>query len=76
MKFDLKVNHSDCLQLQSIKMKKFFKVLTYFAAAALHGIVNAEEVWDDGVLVLDESNFDQAIQKYDYILTEFYAPWW
>ena len=57
-------------------MKTIFLAIASFAAIAHFGFVNGEEVWDDGVLVLDETNFDEAIVKYDYLLTEFYAPWW
>ena len=28
-----------------------------------------------GVLVLNDSNFDEAIKKYDFLLADFYAPW-
>jgi hypothetical protein len=31
---------------------------------------------DDGILVLNDQNFDQELAKYDKILVEFYAPWW
>lgn len=29
---------------------------------------------EDNVLVLDDSNFDEAIKTYDPLLVEFYAP--
>jgi protein disulfide-isomerase A1 len=41
----------------------------------MFGVANAEDTWEDGVLVLGDSNFDEAIAKYDYLLVEFYAPW-
>jgi len=41
----------------------------------MFGVASAEETWEDGVLVLGDSNFDEAIAKYDYLLVEFYAPW-
>jgi hypothetical protein len=55
-------------------MKKIFLVLALAAAVALSA-VNAAEV-DEGVLVLTDANFDEELVKYDYLLVEFYAPWW
>lgn len=30
---------------------------------------------EDDVIVLKESNFDEAIKKFEFVLVEFYAPW-
>jgi methenyltetrahydromethanopterin cyclohydrolase len=56
-------------------MKKIFQVLA-FAAALLLGSVQASAEVDEGVLVLTDANFDEELVKYDFLLVEFYAPWW
>jgi hypothetical protein len=53
------------------------KILYAFAAmsALLATTVTAVEK-EDGVLVLTEANFDEELSKHEYLLVEFYAPWW
>lgn len=53
------------------------KILLAFAAvSALFAptVLAAEK--EDGVLVLNEANFDEELAKHEYLLVEFYAPWW
>lgn len=56
-----------------MKATKFLCILAFIALFGLVRNVDWQE--EDGVLVLTDDNFDQAIKHYEHILVEFYAPW-
>jgi protein disulfide-isomerase A1 len=55
-------------------MKKiclFLSLAALFAVSAL-----ADPELEEGVLVLTDANFEEAVTKHEFLLVEFYAPWW
>merc|ERR1719394_853985 len=56
--------------LQSSIMRLVVTVVSLLVA-----LVNGEITKDEGVLVLTEANFQEAVDAHEFILVEFYAPW-
>lgn len=55
-------------------MTKAIKLLA-MAVLVLSVAFAADIEEDEGVLVLTDSNFEEALREYPMILVEFYAPW-
>jgi hypothetical protein len=54
-------------------MKKF---CILFAIAAFNTLKSFCAEMEDGVMILTDDNFEEELLKNDYLLVEFYAPWW
>ena len=54
-------------------MISFSKIVV--CVVAFIAVASAVIPTEDGVLVLDDTNFEEASNTYDALLVDFYAPW-
>ena len=50
-------------------------IILFLSSLFIINIYSEEFPFDKDVIVLTESNFDKAIEKYEYLMVYFYAPW-
>lgn len=43
--------------------------------SGVHKFPFSTEIYEDNILILDESNFDQEVPTYDILLVDFAIPW-
>ncbi|KAF3337745.1 protein disulfide-isomerase-like protein [Carex littledalei] len=56
-------------------ISKFPIVFFLLSSVLLCSSVKCEEEEASAVIVLDNSNFTEVVEKHDFIVVEFYAPW-
>jgi len=53
----------------------FYKMKSLLVLAVFGALAQAEITKEEGVLVLTEGNFQEAVDGNEFVLVEFYAPW-
>ena len=57
-------------------MKSIFSSSALISYLTLISVFAKNPDIQNGVFVLTDENFDDIVPKYEYIIVEFFAPWW
>ena len=51
-------------------------LLILLAHLSSNSVIASNPKIQNGVMILTDDNFDEIVPKYEYIIVEFFAPWW
>ena len=46
----------------------------FFSAFFLCSLAESNFTYENDVMILDESNFDEAVEQFEYLFLDFYSP--
>jgi protein disulfide-isomerase A1 len=52
------------------------KIVLLLLAGVASIVAGSEPETEEGVIVLNDDNFDEVLAQHNSLLVEFYAPWW
>merc|ERR1712038_1303329 len=69
------MGESNSVYIEEQRVNIFYKMKSLLVLAVFGALAQAEITKEEGVLVLTEGNFQEAINGNEFVLVEFYAPW-
>ena len=53
---------------------KSFTIIAALIACTVQTVLSQPIVWEDGVKVFTDGNYEKEMKKYNYLLMNFYSP--
>merc|ERR1712038_1712682 len=69
------MGESNSVYIEEQRVNIFYKMKSLLVLAVFGALAQAEITKEEGVLVLTEGNFQEAVDGNEFVLVEFYAPW-